>query len=191
MQVLAAAQHHRRMLLQRGVAAWQQYAATRAVKAAAKQHAEQHRSSKLAAAALAGWAARVEAGRVKRQRLFAAAMHRRLWLLRRACRAWRYAAVCSISYPLHALKHNPIVVVVLLCICKHLWWLFDLASGSCLLLGGPLAVTHRLWLLEVRRCLQQILRPLLRAAQRTSRSAAYISLVSCVFVRLKRQLHIA
>jgi hypothetical protein len=95
MQILAASQHHCSLLLQRGLAAWRQYAAHGALKAAARQRAEQHRDSKLAAAALAGLAARVEVGRVKRQRLFAAAMHRRVWLLRRACRAWRYAFVLA------------------------------------------------------------------------------------------------
>jgi hypothetical protein len=89
LQELAAAQQHRSTLLRRSLAAWRQYTALRALKAAARQRAEQHKTTRLAAAALSGFAARVEYGRIKRQRLFAAAMHRRMWLLRRAFMAWR------------------------------------------------------------------------------------------------------
>lgn len=82
-------QQLRHVLLWKGVTAWRQYTAQRAIKGAARDRAKQHRTLKLARAAVSCLASHVALSAVKRKRLFAAALHRRSWLTQRAWRGWR------------------------------------------------------------------------------------------------------
>jgi len=88
-QVTIARRHMRRLLLKRSLSGWQQYVAHRRRRETQAQLATTHDHRVLQLGAFMAFRQHVAAAAQKRGRVFAAALHRRSWLLWRAFRAWR------------------------------------------------------------------------------------------------------
>lgn len=89
-----ADEHTQRRLLSYSLRQWQQYVQYRRHKAALSLLASQHHSRALLAASLSAFKLRVCWAAEKRRRVFAAALHRRSWLIYRGFKAWRCVFVC-------------------------------------------------------------------------------------------------
>lgn len=92
LQKQTADNHARLLLLGRSTRHWQRYVATRRHKAAQAELAAGHYEAGVLAGALHAFRQCVRDAAVGRRRVFAAAMHRRSWLIWRAFKAWRCAS---------------------------------------------------------------------------------------------------